>query len=232
MGAALPRWASTVRGARTSRLRSFVADDVGHGLTLKVEAVEAILLQGHSGTLEENAFDRLVREHQRRIYRVLLAFTRDPDTAETLTQECFLRAFERRHTYRGEARVGTWLTQIALNLARDHHRSRRARFWRRLFWPRRVGEVTPPAVDIADPHPTADQAVIARQRLAAVCTAVEKMARKQKTCFLLRFVDELSLQDIAEVMGVQVGTVKAHLARATGTLRRQVGAREASCEDI
>jgi RNA polymerase sigma-70 factor, ECF subfamily len=199
---------------------------------MTLEAVEAIPPPGHSMALAESAFDRLVREHQRRIYRVLLAFTRDPDAAETLTQECFLRAFEQRHTYRGEARVGTWLIQIALNLARDHHRSCRVRFWRRPFRSHRNGDVTTPALDIADPHPTADRAVIARQRLAAVWAAVDKMAPKQRTCFLLRFVDELSLQDIAEVMGVHVGTVKTHLARATGTLRRQVSVWEAACKDI
>jgi RNA polymerase sigma-70 factor (ECF subfamily) len=208
------------------------AEGVGQRHVIRAEAVEAIAPQSGSATLADGMFDRLVREHQRRVYRVLLAFTRDPDAAETLTQECFLRAFERRHTYRGEAQVGTWLIQIALNLARDHHRSRRARFWRRLFRPRRIGEVTKPALDIADPRPPADRAVIARQRLAAVRAAVDGLAPRQRTCFLLRFVDELGLEDIAEVMGVTVGTVKVHLARATGALRRHLGVGEASCEDI
>ena len=199
---------------------------------MRPEAVEAIPPHGGGSALADGVFDRLVHEHQRRVYRVLLAFTRDHDAAETLTQECFLRAFERRHTYRGEARIGTWLIQIALNLARDHHRSRRAHFWRRLFRPRRIGDLTMPTLEIADPSPAADRAVIARQRLAVVWAAVDGLAPRQRTCFLLRFVEELSLEDIAEVMGVKVGTVKVHLTRATGALRRQVGAWEASCENI
>lgn len=194
-------------------------------------AAEAIPPPGSA--LADGAFDRLVREHQWRIYRVVLAFTRDHDAAETLTQECFLRAFERRHTYRGEARVGTWLIQIALNLARDHHRSRRARFWRHIFGAPRVGDLPKPALDIADTYPAADRTVIARQRLTVVWAAVDRLAPKQRTCFLLRFVEELSLEEIAEAMGVKVGTVKVHLTRATGALRRQVGAWEASsCGDI
>jgi RNA polymerase sigma-70 factor (ECF subfamily) len=74
----------------------------------------------------------LVRLHQRRIYRVLLAIVRDPDAADTLTQECFLRAYEKRASFRGEAKVETWLVRIAMNLARDHAKNRRQSFWRRL----------------------------------------------------------------------------------------------------
>ena len=78
-------------------------------------------------------FDRLVRLHQRRIYRVLLSVLRDAEAADTLTQECFLRAYQKRQGFRGDSAVGTWLVRIALNLARDHQKSRRQSFWRRLM---------------------------------------------------------------------------------------------------
>ena len=81
----------------------------------------------------EEEFDALVVNYQRRIYRVLWAVLRDHDAAETLTQECFLRAYKKRHSYRAEAGVYTWLVRIALNLAADYRRNRRAGFWRRLF---------------------------------------------------------------------------------------------------
>ena len=78
-------------------------------------------------------FDALVLAEQRRIYRVLLAMLRDPDAADSLTQECFLKAYEQRKRFRGECSMRTWLMRIAINLARDHVKSRRWQFWRKLF---------------------------------------------------------------------------------------------------
>jgi len=59
-------------------------------------------------------FEAIVRDNQRRIYRLLLAMLRDSDEADNLTQECFLRAFRKRAGYRGEAGIATWLTRIAI----------------------------------------------------------------------------------------------------------------------
>lgn len=182
--------------------------------------------------LTAGAFDRLVQEQQRRIYRILLGLVRDPEVAETLTQDCFLRAFEGRHTYRGEARIVTWLVQIALNLAHDHHRSQRAGFWRRIMGSRRDRDTPEPILRVADSGPAVDRAVMARQRLAVVWAAVDRLAPRQRTCFLLRFVEAMSLDEIAQVMGVEVGTVKVHLARATGAVRRRVSAWEGLCDNI
>src|SRR5205823_11356629 len=88
---------------------------------------------GTAAGLADDEFDALVLNYQQRIYRVLWAVLRDHDAAETLTQECFLRAYKKRHSYRAEAGVYTWLVRIVLNLAADHRRNRRAGFWKRLF---------------------------------------------------------------------------------------------------
>ena len=86
-------------------------------------------------------FNQLVQTHQRRVYRVLLSLLRDPDAADTLTQECFLRAYERRAQFRGESPVQAWLLRIAVNLARDYHRTlARPAFSPAMFfvaWPQR-----------------------------------------------------------------------------------------------
>src|SRR4051794_36115225 len=90
-------------------------------------------------------FDRVVAEHQRRIFRVVLAITHDEDAAQTLTQECFLKAYRSRATFRGESPLGAWLLRIAVNLGRDHVRNRRAGFWKRLF----AGDAEPEQVEQA-----------------------------------------------------------------------------------
>src|SRR5207302_6691577 len=82
-------------------------------------------------TAEE--FDALVRRHQRRVHRFLLMLLRDPEEADNLTQECFLRAYQNLSSFRGESSLETWLLRIAANLARDHARNRKAGFWKRLL---------------------------------------------------------------------------------------------------
>src|SRR5882672_10230408 len=98
-------------------------------LTTALDATRIDTVKG----IAMEAFDDLVRQHQRRVYRVLFLLLRDPDAADTLTQECFLRAYQKRDGFRGESSADTWLLRIAVNLARDHLRNRRAGFWRRLI---------------------------------------------------------------------------------------------------
>ena len=86
----------------------------------------AALGQARAGLNAED-FDTIVVDHQRGLYRLLLGLTRDPDTAATLTQDCFVRAYENRRSFRGEASVKTWLTRIAVNLAREEDRGLLAR---------------------------------------------------------------------------------------------------------
>src|SRR5579862_8560024 len=84
-------------------------------------------------TADENAaqsFDVIVERYRPQIFRFLLASTRDMDLAETLTQECFLKAHRNWAGFRGESSAMTWLMRIAINLQKDHWRNRRMQFWR------------------------------------------------------------------------------------------------------
>jgi RNA polymerase sigma-70 factor (ECF subfamily) len=164
-------------------------------------------------------FDLVVRQHQRRIYRVLLGLVRDPDVADNLTQDCFVRAYEKRASFRGEASVGTWLVSIAINLARDHGRSRRAGFWRNLF--SGSAEETEAALGAAaDTGATPERLLMARQELGRVCKIVEQLPERQREVFLLRFLQEMPLNEIGLALGMEPGTVKAHLFRAVAKVRK------------
>jgi len=171
--------------------------------------------------LDAAAFDGLVRGHQKRLYRLLLAMTRDPDEADQLTQETFVRAFRHRDAFRGDAAAGTWLTRIAINLVRDRSRSGAWRFWRALF--RRDGDAAVEAEQVPDGAPDPQRQVLARRDAEAVGCAVLKLPVRQRAAFTLRYVEEMTLEEIAASMGCEVGTVKAHLARATAAVRREVG---------
>lgn len=167
-------------------------------------------------------FDEVVRLHQKRVYRVLLVLTRDPDAAETLTQECFLRAYEKRGSFRGESQVGTWLVRIAVNLARDHRRSRRTSFWRRLVGLDDEEQSENIAAHLASREPSADRKLAARQQLDAIWAAAGKLPARQREVFLLRFAEDMTLAETAAALGLQVGSVKAHLFRALSAIRKQV----------
>lgn len=160
----------------------------------------------------------LCATHRSRIYRYALLSLRDPDLAETVTQDCFLRAHRARDEFRGDCSVATWLTRIATNLIRDSTRSRKFQFWK-------VARST--AVDagvIADrlraPGLSPERFLMVRQQLREVWDAVETLPGKQRSVFLLRFVEEMELPEIATAMGLHVGTVKSHLHRALAAVRR------------
>jgi RNA polymerase sigma-70 factor (ECF subfamily) len=166
-------------------------------------------------------FEQVVRRYQRKVYRVLLLMLKNPDDADNLTQECFLRAFTSMQSFRGECSVQTWLLRIAVNLARDDARNRRAGFWKRLLWLDET-ESTAKEPEAACDKATPERGMLAREQLDAVWRAVETLSARQKEVFILRFAEEMELKEIADVLNLSTGTVKAQLFRAVTHVREQV----------
>jgi RNA polymerase sigma-70 factor (ECF subfamily) len=166
-------------------------------------------------------FALIVANHRLQIFRFLLASTRDVDLAETLTQECFLKAHRNWSHFRGDSSAMTWLMRIAINLQKDHWRNRRMQFWR---------QASTNKVDLDEASEwlpsgerSVEQKMLARERVAHVWRAVDGLSERQKTVFLLRFVEELELSEIAQSTGLSEGTVKAHLSRALARVRAELG---------
>lgn len=171
--------------------------------------------------LELEDFDAVVRFYWARIFRFTLASARDRDVAETLTQECFLKAYRGRESFRGDSSLQTWLMQIAINLVRDFSRSRRLQFWKRS---ERSGVDVEAAADwIPDGELSPEARTLVREQVTAVWRATAKLSGRQRTVFLLRFVEEMTLFEIAAATGMKIGTVKAHLFRAVQSVREQIG---------
>ncbi|HEU5453183.1 MAG TPA: sigma-70 family RNA polymerase sigma factor [Terriglobales bacterium] len=173
-----------------------------------------------AATPAEASFEALVRDHQRRIYTLLLGILRDRDAAETLTQECFLRAYQAQDSFRGEAQVGTWLARIAVNLARDHIRNRRLMFWRRV-----TAQPLAPvdlAEELADARADTDRRLIAEEQVRQVWTVVERLSARQRAIFIMRFVQEMEITEIAAVLELKASTVRVHLMRALETVQKAV----------
>lgn len=176
--------------------------------------------RGHTQGISAEEFEHIVRSHQRRVFQVVLSLVRDRDLAANLTQDCFLRAFQKRSTFRGQASIETWLIRIAINLVRDHARNRRLAFWRDIF--RGASEKEPATTDVPDPSPSAERALLVREQLEAVDCALVSISPQQRLVFSLRFFDEMTLEEIAATLELEVGTVKAHLFRAVSAVRKKL----------
>lgn len=155
---------------------------------------------------DRRAFSELVKRHQRSVLRLSLRFVKDMDTAEDVTQEAFIKAYEKLNSFEGRASFKSWLFQIAVNTARN-----KIREWKR------------DTVDIDDVH----LAVAAEAETTLVHTAVadilhkevEKLPFKQKTALVLRVYEDLSFNEIAEIMECPYDTAKANYRHALLKLR-------------
>ncbi len=162
--------------------------------------------------------DTLCATYRSRIYRYVLLSLRDPDLAETVTQDCFLRAHRARAEFRGDCSLSTWLTRIATNLVRDVVRSRKFQFWK---------TANASAVDVGEmadrlrtPGVSPENALVLREEVQAVWDCVAALPGKQRSVFILRFVEEMEIAEIAAAMGLHVGTVKSHLHRGLAAVRK------------
>ena len=165
-------------------------------------------------------FADVVARHRPQIFRFLLASLRDIDLAETLTQECFLKAHRSWPKFRHDANAITWLTRIAINLQKDLWRNRRSQFWRQM----RVASVDPDEACewLPSRESSPEEQVAAKEQLRQVWKAVGRLSERQRTVFLLRVVEDHDLSTIVDVTGMCHGTVKAHLSRALGRVRSEL----------
>jgi RNA polymerase sigma-70 factor (ECF subfamily) len=165
-------------------------------------------------------FARIVESHRPQIFRFLLASLRDVDLAETLTQECFLKAHRNWGSFRGDSSAMTWLMRIAINLQKDHWRNRRLQFWRHTQTNSvdldEAGEWLPSG------ERNVEQQLLAQEQVAHVWKIVGNLSERQRTVFLLRYVEERELSEIAQATGLSEGTVKAHLSRALSKVRAEL----------
>ena len=165
-------------------------------------------------------FDSVVRLYWPRIFRFALASLRDRDAAQTVAQDCFLKAYRGREHFRGEASLPTWLMQIAVNLVRDHARNRRIQFWKRAPSQPVDGEVTRDRLQDGAIDP--ERRILVQEQVDAVWTATARLPERQRTVFLLRYVEEMELLEIGAATGLKEGAVKIHLYRALRAVRAQV----------
>lgn len=161
-------------------------------------------------------FEAVVRVYRPAVFRFALASLRDRDAAETVTQDCFYKAHKAWDTFRGEASLKSWLMQIAVNLVRDVARSRRFQFWRR---------AEAPPIAVADAGVSPEARASERQQVQAIWDVAARLPERQRTVFLLHFLEEMNAAEIEAATGISKAAIKVHLFRAVHAVRAKLGDR-------
>lgn len=166
------------------------------------------------------AYGILVERFQRKIFRVAFAIVRNEIEADGVTQDAFVQAYTSLGRFEARAEFETWLTRIAINRARDVLRRRR---FVSLFTSHDAeDENGEPVFEPVDERPDQERQLASSQIRAAISRAESKLSAQQKLIFRLRHYENLSLEDIADHLGLRAGTVRAHLFRAIHKIRKEL----------
>ena len=170
-------------------------------------------------------FDAWMRQEQRRVFLLCLRIVRDPDEADMAAQDAFLKAYRHLAGDKAETASGTrlkvadlsrWITRVAVNTCLDRLRSRAWKFWRRRQSPE--SETRALALAAAT-DPSAEDKLRAGEISRRLAIALDRLSPRQRAIFVLKHYEDRKLEEIAQILGLEVGTVKAHMARAVGRLR-------------
>ena len=164
--------------------------------------------------------EAIIRIFRPRIFRFALASLRDRDAAETVTQDCFLRAYEARGRFRGDCSIQTWLMQIAVNLVRDFGRNRRFQFWKRAQAARVDLDSASEWIPNQDISP--EERAAAAEQIEAIWRVLGSLSERQRTVFLLHFMEEMDSSEIEAATGITRAAVKVHLFRAVHAIKRRL----------
>ena len=178
------------------------------------EELVALAQQG-----DRRAFEELIERHKQKAYHIAFGFARDREEAKDLSQEAFLKAFTYLKNFDGRSSFYTWFYRIVVNVCLDYKR-RAKRTYAGEFDETIENQMEPshnPSTPLAP-----EQHVLAGQLSRKVDAALQTLPAKQRTAFILKNHQGLSIREIAETMETAEGTVKVHLHRAVTTLRRSL----------
>jgi len=178
------------------------------------DAVETLIQRCLQG--DQHAWDLIVRQYWRKVFNVAYKFVGKHDEAEDLTQDIFLKIFKSLDTFDRRANFQTWLISVSRNLCIDHYRS-----------VRKERETIDRGVDASDLAPAAPEpgpiaALEQRDRVVLLRQAMATLPETLRTAVLLRDIQELSYQEIADKLRLPEGTVKSRINRGRTELARQI----------
>jgi RNA polymerase sigma-70 factor (ECF subfamily) len=170
---------------------------------------------------DERAFPELVRRYQGRVTNLVSRVLNDRECADDLAQEVFVRVFVHRRNYRRGSKFSTWLFTIAANLAKNEIRRRvRRRNWFSLDALQEMLQDSAP--QLADPTEGRESRMEREQLRDAVGRAITAVPEKYRLSLVLRDIEGLSYEEIAQALGIPGGTVRSRINRARSMLKRKL----------
>jgi len=170
---------------------------------------------------DQQAFGELVRQYERKVYRLAMNITRNEEDAEDVLQEAFLKAYEHLDRFKGDSKFYTWLVRIAVNEALMKLRQRKGDRTVPLDEPVDTGEETM-AREIAVWGDNPEQQYSKEEMQSILTEAVDSLKPDFRTVFTLRDIEEMSTEETAEILDISVPAVKSRLLRARLALREKL----------
>jgi RNA polymerase sigma factor (sigma-70 family) len=168
----------------------------------------------------QNAFKLLLKKHREAIYHVILKIVHNPQEAEDLVQETFMKAFTSLSSYRSQYKFTTWLYRIAANSSIDYLRKKKiAAFSLDEQIPTTKGTLT---LEVADWTYNPEIDLVAKQKRFSIDQAISTLPKRYKEVVILRHKEEKTYEEIASILGIPVGTVKARIFRARVLLKKKL----------
>lgn len=170
---------------------------------------------------DSTAFQEFVNRYKKKIYYIAYDITGDHDDAEDISQEVFIKVFRSLKTFRRNAKISSWLYQISVNASIDLLRRKSSRPEKLMDDIERadIQENLPGSGTRAqNPERSAEDLIIQKH----ISEALQKVSPKERSVFVMRHYNELKIREIAEILDVSPGTVKALFYRATRKLRKEL----------
>jgi RNA polymerase sigma-70 factor (ECF subfamily) len=170
---------------------------------------------------DEDAFEILVNRHQTSILNLIYQFIGDRTQAKDLAQEVFIRVWQAAKTYKPEAKFTTWIYRITANLCFNELKSARRKRWFSFNWSDEDGEHTLEET-LSDNAPSAEEILLEKERSRQISDAIQSLPDNQRMALVLKRYDDLSYQEIAQIIGCSVSAVESLLVRAKRTLQKKL----------
>ena len=192
-------------------------------------STQLVLLVNQAKDGNRSALARLVDQFHSDVFRMVCYRVRSRSDAEDISLDVFLKAFQKISTVKDAARFRGWLFSIALNRIRDFQRKKR---FRSLFKVEEENIDSQPPVETESDEPEALEHVLKEDFWRQIRAMLDKLSKMEREVFLLRFFDQLNLNEIAGVMKKNESTIKTHLYRALAKFRKEPGLRRLLKEAI
>ena len=189
-----------------------------------IDKVREKILLNKARQGDAQSFTALVRLHEEKMIHVAYSFLGNMEDARDIAQEAFVKAYRYLSNFKGESKFSTWLYRILVNLCKDFLRKKKVRRHLMFFMPHRdeEDEAKDPMEYVAAKSPNAFEGMMNKELDHAIHEACDKLPFQQRSVFTLRYLEGMSLEEIAESLDLSVGAVKAHLWQAGQKMKKSL----------